>query len=325
MEERLQEAPCGFLSMDPGGCILEVNNRCLKWLGYEKEDVIGKHIDAFLTRVNRMFFYTYFFPTIQLKHSLEEMYINLTNEAGESIPVLMNASHYLRDGNFVIDCIFIQMKQRIDYEMELRTLQKTTEKAYQEREVAFAQLKKIYHEIEVKQREILEMNNELLLLSNTDKLTSISNRRFFQEELVRYIERYYQDGVVFSLLMIDIDHFKSVNDTHGHLSGDRVLVQLARVLTYEVAPEDLVARLGGEEFVIILPNTDRNEALKLAKKLNHAVEQANWEVIDRLTVSIGVSTFSGDDTELTILENADQALYAAKSAGRNCSIHYLDM
>ncbi|WP_432353145.1 sensor domain-containing diguanylate cyclase [Sporosarcina sp. A2] len=325
MDDRLIDAPCGFISMDPSGCIIEVNNRYLYWLGYRREEVIGKHIETVLTKVNRMFIHTYFFPTIQLHGSVEEVYINLTNSAGDSIPVLLNARQYIQDSVPVIDCVFIQMRQRMDYEMELRSLQKTTEKAYKDREEAFAQLEKVYLEIARKQGEILQMNNELLKLSNTDKLTNISNRRFFQEELERHIEHYSKEGTVFSLLMVDIDHFKKVNDTYGHLVGDSVLIQLAGLLTQEIGPEDRIARLGGEEFVIILPETDAKEALELAVKLNKVVENADWENIDRLTVSIGASTFTKNDTEVTILNCADQALYIAKANGRNCAIHFQDV
>ncbi|REB05485.1 diguanylate cyclase [Sporosarcina sp. BI001-red] len=322
MEERLKEAPCGFISIDQSGCINEVNTRFLTWMGYQEEEMVGKHMETLLTKVNRMFFHTYFFPTIQLHNSVEEFYINLTNAAGESIPVLLNARRYVHEGVPVIDCLFIQMKQRIDYELELRSLQKTTEKAYLDREEAFAQLEKVYVEIARKQGEILEMNNELLKLSNTDKLTNISNRRFFQKELERHIDLYTEEGIVFSLLMVDIDHFKNVNDTYGHLAGDSVLVQLAGLLTQEIGLANRVARLGGEEFVIILPGTNAEESLQLAVKLNKAVENANWEIIHRLTVSIGASTFSESDTEVTILNCVDQALYRAKGNGRNCSIHY---
>ncbi|MDW0110486.1 sensor domain-containing diguanylate cyclase [Sporosarcina aquimarina] len=318
MDERLSEAPCGFISMDPSGSILEVNNRCLNWLGYMEKDLIGKHVEALLTNVNRMLIHTYFFPTIQLHGAVEEFYINLKNSDGDSIPVLLNASRSMRKEKEVIDCMFIQMKQRINYEMELRSLQKTTEEA-------FTQLEKIYMEIAKKQAEILDMNDELLKLSNTDKLTGIPNRRFFQEEMEYHMNRFTKEGIVSSLLMVDIDHFKRVNDTYGHLAGDRVLVQLAGLLRQEICKEDCVARLGGEEFVIILPNTEAEEAMKLAVKLNNAIAAANWEIIDHLTVSIGAATFTGNDNETTIVNHADQALYQAKEIGRNCAIHFDDL
>lgn len=325
MEERLKEAPCGFISIDSSGCIMEVNHRYLTWMGYRKEEVIGKHFETFLTKVNQMFIHTYFFPTIQLQGSVEEVYINLTNSAGESVPVLMNARQYMKNAVPVIDCMFIKMKQRIDYEMELRSLQKTTEKAYKDREDAFAKLEKVHAEIERKQVEILTMNGELLKLSNTDKLTAIPNRRHFQEELARHVERYYDDEIVFSVLMVDVDHFKKVNDTYGHLIGDSVLIQLASVLTQKVRAADFVARLGGEEFVIILPETDAAKALELAVQLKNKVEMTRWESINRLTVSIGVSTFSAGESEVTVLHCADQALYRAKENGRNCAIHFQEM
>jgi len=315
------EAPCGLISIDSSGCIMEVNNRYLTWMGYSKEEVIGKHFETFLTKINQMFIHTYFFPTIQLQGSVEEVYINLMNSAGESVPVLMNARQYMKNDASVIDCMFIKMKQRINYEMELRSLQKTTEKAYKDREEAFAQLEKVHAEIKRKQVEVLNVNDELLKLSNTDKLTAIANRRHFQEELARHVERYHNEGIVFSVLIVDVDHFKKVNDTYGHLIGDSVLIQLASVLTQEVRPTDFVARLGGEEFVIILPETDAEKALELAVQLKNTVEVIKWQTIDRLTVSVGVSTFSAADTEVTLIHCADQALYRAKANGRNCAIH----
>jgi len=315
------EAPCGLISIDSSGCIMEVNNRYLTWMGYSKEEVIGKHFETFLTKINQMFIHTYFFPTIQLQGSVEEVYINLMNSAGESVPVLMNARQYMKNDASVIDCMFIKMKQRINYEMELRSLQKTTEKAYKDREEAFAQLEKVHAEIKRKQVDVLNINDELLKLSNTDKLTAIANRRHFQDELARHVERYHDEGIVFSVMIVDVDHFKKVNDTYGHLIGDSVLIQLASVLTQEVRPTDFVARLGGEEFVIILSETDAEKALELAVQLKNTVEVIKWETIDRLTVSVGVSTFSAADTEVTLLHCADQALYRAKANGRNCAIH----
>ncbi len=325
MEKMLDDAPCGFFSINHHDRISKVNNRFLGWLGYERQEVLGKHIDTFLTNVNKMFIHTYFFPNIQLKGSIEEVYINLTNSSGESVPILMNARQYIENGETITDCMFIQMKQRIDYEMELRSLHKTTEKAYKDREEAFIQLEKVYTEIEQKQDEILKMNEELLILSKTDKLTAIPNRRFYQEELAKHIEKYYNKNIIFSILMIDIDRFKKVNDNYGHIVGDNILIQLASVLTDQIRLNDFLARLGGEEFVIILPETAADKAIEVANKLNKNIENTKWVTIDRLTVSIGIATFSKGANEVSILHDADQALYRAKENGRNCSIHFNDI
>ena len=272
-----------------------------------------------------MFIHTYFFPNIQLKGSIEEVYINLTNSSGESVPILMNARQYIENGETITDCMFIQMKQGVDYEMELRSLHTTTEKAYKDREEAFIQLEKVYTEIEQKQDEILKMNEELLILSKTDKLTAIPNRRFYQEELAKHIEKYYNKNIIFSILMIDIDRFKKVNDNYGHIVGDNILIQLASVLTDQIRLNDFLARLGGEEFVIILPETAADKAIEVANKLNKNIENTKWVTIDRLTVSIGIATFSKGANEVSILHDADQALYRAKENGRNCSIHFNDI
>ncbi|MFE6168653.1 sensor domain-containing diguanylate cyclase [Viridibacillus arvi] len=325
MEVRLKEAPCGFISFDHNGYINEVNNTFLEWMGYKQENLVGKHIESFLTMANKLIFHSYFYPNINLYGYVEELFINFTNHTGESIPYLMNARRFLQDGNEVIDCSLIKMKKRIDYELELRTTKKQMEEAYLEKNRALAKLEQIYLEIEKKQIELMEINSGLVKISNTDKLTGISNRRFFQKKLEEQIVIYSKEEKTFSLLIMDIDHFKKVNDTYGHQIGDIVLVKLANILKIQVRTDDIVARFGGEEFTIILPDTDVEEAILIAQKLNRTIELAEWTETGNLTVSIGIATFSENDTESSIVKKADQALYDSKEKGRNRATHFRDL
>ena len=325
MNERLRNAPCGFLSITDKGMVLEANHTILDWLGYREEELLGRHVECLLPRSTRLILHAYFFTNINLHGHIEELFINLRDADGKSIPVLLNARRDEWNGNRVIDCIVVQMKKRMDYELELRSAKRKMEEAYAEKEQALARLEQIYLEIEAKQAELLAINSGLVELSNTDKLTGIRNRRFFQEKLEEQIDLYRREGISFSLLIIDIDHFKQVNDTYGHQVGDVVLVKLAGLLADGVRPEDVVARFGGEEFTILLPGTGADKSKEMAEQLNRTVAQAAWEETGGLTVSIGAATFSEQDTEASILVNADRALYASKRNGRNRTTHFNEL
>ena len=325
MNERLRKAPCGFLSLTENGFIAEVNQTFLDWMGYTEEDLLGNHVECLLPRSTRLILHSYFFPNINLHGYIEELFINCRDFSGKSIPLLMNARRNEWNGNQVIDCIVVQTKRRMDYELELRSAKRKMEMAYAEKEQALAKLEEIYLEIEEKQAELLAINSELIELSNTDKLTGIKNRRFFQEKLEEQISLYHEEEIPFSLLIIDIDYFKKVNDTYGHQVGDVVLVKLAGLLENGIRSGDVVARFGGEEFTILLPGTDADRSKEIAEQLNGTVAKAAWEETGSLTVSIGAATFGEKDTETTILVNADRALYASKRNGRNRASHFNEL
>lgn len=325
MERRMWAAPCGIISMNRNGTIIKVNETFHKWMGYETAaDLEGKNLESFMSIANKMIFHSYFIPEIHLHKLVEELYINFIGKDGQVVPFLMNARQVEYKGELFIDCIVVKMKKRIDYEQELRTTQHQLEKAYVEKDKAYAQLEKINQEIKEKQKELMLFNTQLVELSNTDKLTGIPNRRYLQERLADQVELYKSKGIPFSVLMLDIDHFKAVNDTYGHQVGDDVLMQLAGILKDQTRLGDCAARFGGEEFTVILSDAHAATAITYAQKLNRAVETAEWKGISGLTISIGVAEFQGQDDERTIIEKADQALYTSKHNGRNRSTLYND-
>lgn len=324
MQERLNYAPCGFMSITQDGIITEVNQTFLDWMGYEQVDLLNEHVECLLSIANKLIFHSYFYPTINLNEHVEELFINFKDRNGISVPYLLNGRRFETNGVVRIDCILVQMKKRIDYELELRSAKKQMEAAYVAKGQALAKLEQLHLEIEKKQTELIEMNAVLVELSVTDKLTGLKNRRYFQEKLAEHITAYHHVGKPLSLLILDIDHFKKVNDTYGHQVGDEVLIQLAHVLTTQTREADIAARYGGEEFVVILPNTDSAESKSIAEQLRHTVELAQWQT-GRLTVSIGIATCTAEDSETTILKNADQALYASKENGRNRVTHINDL
>lgn len=324
MEKRLNYAPCGFLSINHEGIITDINQTFLQWMGYKQADLINKHIEILMSTPNKLIFHSYFYPSINLNKHIEELFISLKHHDGLSIPFLLNAKLFTENKLEYIDCILVKMKKRIDYELELRSTKKQMEAAYTEKKQALAKLEQIHLEIEQKQAELLSMNASLVELSETDKLTSLKNRRYFQEKLEEQLSNYEKSASPFSLFILDIDHFKKVNDTFGHQVGDEVLAQLAQLLKNQARSLDTVARYGGEEFVVILPETDQHEAKAIVEQLRQAVEQAKWQT-GRITVSVGIATAIKTDNETTILQRADKALYASKENGRNRITHSIDL
>lgn len=166
---------------------------------------------------------------------------------------------------------------------------------------------------------LLEMRRlvcELETISTTDGLTGLRNRRAFDEKMLDEHQRSARSQQAFSLLLVDIDHFKKYNDTFGHQAGDEALSEVARIMQYTVRHYDMAARYGGEEFAVILPDTDKKGAMELAERLRRAIERAEW-LNRKITVSIGVATISFGQSIPALVEEADRALYTAKEQGRN--------
>ena len=164
-------------------------------------------------------------------------------------------------------------------------------------------------------------HEEIYRLTTVDGLTQIYNKRYFLETLEREISRAHRYHRDLSLIMFDIDFFKKVNDTHGHLAGDSVLKQLASVLKARIRREDIMARYGGEEFAIILPEIGVSNALTFAEKVRKLVEKTGFKFEDQtipVTISIGVAAIGqGIQTALEFIKLADDKLYQAKVGGRN--------
>jgi diguanylate cyclase (GGDEF)-like protein len=160
--------------------------------------------------------------------------------------------------------------------------------------------------------------------ASSDPLTGIGNRRAFDERLSAEVARAHRYGRKLSLALIDIDHFKAVNDLHGHQAGDRVLVVFAHLLASQIRQGELVARIGGEEFIWLMPETDRQGAYAAADRVRKAIERTTIENVGSVTVSAGVcSTDNARDPE-SLLRNADRALYWAKDSGRNMTFVYTE-
>ncbi len=183
-------------------------------------------------------------------------------------------------------------------------------------------------EIHARNLALIERNEQLKQLSITDELTGSYNRRFFQQHLLREIDIARRHRTTFSILLIDVDNFKVINDTYGHLAGDSILVSLAELIRGSLRKSDVLARIGGEEFALYLPHTSAEAAAAMADRIRELIVHKTFPTqkgIVPVTVSIGVAS-TGERVQIdedarayleSMLERADAALYRAKAGGRN--------
>jgi len=172
--------------------------------------------------------------------------------------------------------------------------------------------------------EKVHLYEEVSKMSITDSLTGLHVHRYFQEKLENELKRTSRYGENLSLVMSDIDFFKNINDTYGHLAGDYILKTIAIILKNSTTPVDTVARYGGEEFVIIMPNTDKDAGHMRAVKIRKEVEKYRFVFKNtpiKVTMSFGVAAYPGDAiTRRSLIDKADKALYRAKEEGRNRAV-----
>lgn len=170
--------------------------------------------------------------------------------------------------------------------------------------------------------ELFKLKEEFKKQANTDPLTGLYNRRYFVEHAEREFKRAQRNGQPLAVISLDIDHFKNVNDKYGHPVGDQVLIEVSKNLLPALRSEDVLARIGGEEFAIVLPETDMKEALIIAERIRQQQEQisliGDWSGEVNVRVSVGVAIKQESDNDFDALfSRSDQALYTAKNNGRN--------
>jgi two-component system cell cycle response regulator len=206
--------------------------------------------------------------------------------------------------------------------VELGRLNMKYEELYRETKLLVAELKQKNEELDRLSREVMEKNIQLQDLADKDGLTKAYNHRYFKDYLEHQLYQYKRNKVSLSLIMIDIDFFKKINDTYGHQAGDQVLQQLSAILRQKTRQSDLVARYGGEEFAIVLNSTDVQGAAQFGEKIREFIEDYNFKLegneILHVTVSIGIGVvYSGISGSNQLIEMADKMLYHSKRNGRN--------
>jgi len=262
-------------------------------LGLPIEALDQRPLAALLTRASNIFFNSYVLPMLMHEGRCDEILLELIAADGGKIPVVANAvAEPDPDGAERVHWGLFNASRR----------------------------DKLYSELLEARRLLEEKGASLYLQSITDELTGLLNRRELTRRGTLLVERARRTGRPLALLMLDVDHFKRLNDSLGHVQADRVLVQLGTLFRKYGRNTDVIARYGGEEFVFVLPEADAERAQGAAQRLHElAAEVAS--AAGPISVSIGISLATADDNPgyKVLLEQADQAVYAAKAAGRNCT------
>lgn len=175
-------------------------------------------------------------------------------------------------------------------------------------------------------REVIRLQELHRTDTLSDELTGVANRRAFEYELARRLTEWNRQRVPLTLVLLDIDHFKRLNDTYGHQAGDVVLRDVAQRIEGECRETDLVTRYGGEEFGVVMPNTPASEGMKVAERVRCNIESGRFEVGGvsvKVSISIGLAQAQRSEDRASLVQRSDASLYASKQAGRNCS-HYHD-
>lgn len=194
---------------------------------------------------------------------------------------------------------------------------------------ASALLLDLNNQLDAARHELVRANQELAqraqashLISLTDTLTGVGNRRHFDERLASEVERAWRYAQPLSLVLLDIDHFKRINDTWGHEAGDRVLRHIGATLREALRQTDSVSRFGGEEFVVLMPGLPHSEAVAAAERMRCMVESLPIEGLPQVTASFGVASLGPGERGERLFAHADAALYRAKARGRNCVLGF---
>lgn len=319
MNTLINQLPCPILLTDATGHILMTNTNLLKLVGGTAEQCQNKTLEDLLPPPSRIFLQTYLWPILYHETIVKEIHMQLYDSQKQRVPILVNCQRILWNGQESYYWVFFVAYERSQFEAELLKARSEAEQMSEKN----AQLNILHKQLSLYTKEIEVKNRELSEISQTDPLTGLANRRALDMTVTNW-QFHSKVGTSVSILLIDADHFKRVNDEYGHDEGDRVLVELARQLQASIRLSDLVVRYGGEEFIIWLPSVDRTGAEFTAQRVHKHIRQV--QVAGKpITVSIGVATSLNTlDPGLLqeLITHADKAVYQAKGEGRNRTIHF---
>ncbi len=282
IEDLYNYAPCGYHSLNHKGMIVKMNQTELDWLGYRADELIGKVYYPQLLTPESQAVFKDHFPVFLRQGYISDMEFDLIRKDGSLMPVMVSATA-IKDS----DDQFVMSRSTV---------------------------------FDMTERKHLE--EQLREQATTDFLTGLNNRRHFSEKTKKELARARRMEKALSFMILDLDHFKELNDTYGHDAGDIALKTFAQICTDTLREFDILGRLGGEEFAVLLPETDSRSAIEVAERLCKIVANTPISISDNkklhITVSIGVTSCDPADSQMQdLLRRADDALYRAKNNGRN--------
>jgi diguanylate cyclase (GGDEF)-like protein len=281
---------CGALITDKNRKIVYANAYFSEELNWQIETLIGKNSDDLFTYSSKIFIESYLMPLLLHEKKCDEIQLALLDGKNNRISIIVNAK--MDDQGHIYWSLFNATKRD-----------------------------QLFEELIQARKELEAQAKTLIAMACTDELTGLMNRREFNlraPELINQAKRYAH---TIALLIIDIDHFKQINDTYGHLEGDRVLQELGLRLQTFGRETDLIARFGGEEFIMLLPDTDATDARLFAERLHKLMSEIHVNN-SPVSVSIGITMSDGSQNLEDLTKQADTALYKAKNNGRNRTEFY---
>ena len=277
----------GHLVTNEDRKIVFCNNYISSLTDQPEDKLLNTLISQYISKASNIFIDSYVYPLLLSESVVKEMQVTLLGKNGKKIPVVVSIKQR-KDG----------MSYWSIYECAIRD--------------------KLQCELLKANDQLEKQSQALLLLATTDPLTGLINRRELRAQANKIIHQAARNATTFALLSIDIDYFKCINDEYGHQAGDKLLMELSKLLTNQRRINDLVARVGGEEFVMLLSDINEVNAFRLAEDLRELIENQSIDNMS-ITVSIGlVVTHKNIKTDLdTLLKLSDNALYESKGSGRN--------
>ncbi|MCB5227853.1 sensor domain-containing diguanylate cyclase [Alishewanella sp. 16-MA] len=308
--------PCGIMLLDQKNTIQQVNALFCDWLGYPQQQLLHNTVTRVFTPATKLVYLGHILPTLQTNGQIEEKLIILKQANGHDLPVMVNAHRVQQQDQDYYVFVVLRMLRRQLIEEQLLTERRKAEQANAEKDDLNQQLQLAQSELLAKHQELLILNSGLETLSVTDALTGLFNRRYYEAQLDLLLAQYQRNQQQFALILVDIDFFKTINDIHGHAMGDTVLQALSQQLRQHIREIDILVRIGGEEFAILLPDTDLAAARIAAERHRSSIEQISGFAFT-ITASFGIALVADADTKKSIYQRADSALYHAKTHGRN--------
>ncbi|WP_345979599.1 sensor domain-containing diguanylate cyclase [Sulfurimonas sp. HSL3-2] len=282
---------------NPKGVITYVNEKFCEISGYTKDELIGRPHNIIRHPDMPREAFKELWDTIKAKKSWHGVVTNMKKDGGQYIVDTTVVPILDVDGDIT---------EYIAIRHDITELEETKQ-----------QLRNINKAMKNKVDELYSMTNSLEEKANKDNLTGIGNRDSFEDIFSFEIQKAKENDSLLSLMVFDIDNFKLINDTFGHQAGDNILVEITSIISHNMKTSDIFARWGGEEFVILMPNTKLEDAYTVAQKLRELIASHDFNYNDKITASFGVAQFNAEDTKNTLFEKADEALYLAKKHGRN--------
>lgn len=317
----IDDLPTACVITDEHGGIVGANRTMLDLTGRQGPDLLGQNLDVLLTAGARVFVQTHVFPTLRKDGEIHEIYVHLKAASAHRLPLYLNARRNVLPEGVRYLWLFFSSEARTHFEAELIEARKQAVATAEQVRDAHERLRLMHIQLQEQASDTEARYQSVADLAYKDGLTQLGNRRSLQaaaSALMSGAGPFRR----FSVLMIDIDHFKQINDRHGHSHGDEVLKSVANCLLSTARQGDTAIRYGGEEFTLVLPGADAQQALRVAERMHRKIRQLRVGET-ALTVSIGLATANDAFDDLfSVLKDADAALYAAKRQGRNRSVHH---